>query len=83
MNEVIASFFIDVHQSKAKLTIFHDCNCFLNTSTVHEYSLRQMLMKVLEDSSTSSHPNALYDRHSSWFDIVLRGMWDEEHANMT
>jgi len=42
MTDVMASFFIDVHPSKAKLTLFHDGNYFLIAYTVSAYSLWQI-----------------------------------------
>jgi len=74
MTDVIANAFVEVQPSKAKLTLFLDGNCFLIASTVSEYSLRQMLLRVLADGSTSSLRNALYDRRSSRFDIVFHGL---------
>jgi len=44
MTDVIANLFLDVHQSKAKLSIFLDGNCFVIASTVSVYFLQQMLL---------------------------------------
>ena len=55
MTDVMASLFIDVHLSKAKLTLFREGNCFLIASTVSTYSLRQMLLRVVADGSTVGH----------------------------
>jgi len=74
MTDVIANLFVEVHPSKAKLTLFLVGNCFVIASTVSDYSLRQMLLRVLADGSTSSLRNALYDRRSSRFDIALPGI---------
>jgi len=41
-----------------------------------------MLWRVIVDSSTRSSRNALYDRHSSGFDIAFHGMWAETNPNM-
>ena len=67
----MANLFVDVHPSKAKLTLFGTGNCFLIASTVSAYSLRQMLLRVVADGSTSSLRNAVYDRRSSRFDIAF------------
>jgi len=82
MTDVIANVFVEVHPSKAKLTLFLVGNCILIASTVSEYSLRQMLLKVLADGSTSSLRNALYDHRSSRFDIGFHGIWAETHPNI-
>jgi len=74
MTDVTASLFGDVHLSKAKLSLLRDGNCFLIASMVSEYSLQQMLLGVVADSSTRSPRNALYDCHSSRFDIVFHGI---------
>jgi hypothetical protein len=65
MTDVMASLFVDVHPSKAKLTLFSIGKYFLIACTVSEYSLRQMLLTVVVDGRTSSLGNALYDRRSS------------------
>jgi len=52
MADVIANSLLDVHPSKAKLTLYLDGNCILIASTVGEYSFRQMLPRVLADGST-------------------------------
>jgi hypothetical protein len=49
---MMANLFVDVHQSKATLTLFLDSNCFLIASTVRGYALWQMLFSGLADSST-------------------------------
>jgi len=73
MNDVMANLFVDVHPSSAKLTVFLDGNCFLIASTASEYSLRQMLLKVLADGRMRLLCTVLYDRHSSRFDIAFHG----------
>jgi hypothetical protein len=74
MTDVIPNLFVDIHPSKAKLTLFLDGNCFLIASTVSEDSLRQRLLRVLADGTTSSLRNALYDGRSSMFEIAFQGM---------
>jgi hypothetical protein len=74
MSDVIANLFVDVHLSKAKLTLILDGNCFLIASTVSVHSLRQILLRVLADGNTNSLRNALFDRHSSRFDITFHGI---------
>jgi len=70
----MANLFVDVHLSKAKITLFLDGNWSLISSTVIEYSLRQMLLRGLADGCTSSLGNALYDRRSSWLDLAFHGI---------
>jgi len=60
MTDVMAGLFGDVYPSKAKLTLFRDCNCIIIASMVSAYSLRQMLLLVVADGSTWSSRNALY-----------------------
>jgi len=74
MTDIIANLFIDVHLSKAKLTLFLDGNCFLIASTVSVDPLQQILLRVLAESNTNLLRNALYDRRSTRFDIVFDGM---------
>jgi hypothetical protein len=78
----MANLFVDVHPSKAKLTLFCIGNCFLIASTVSVYSLRQMLLRVVADGSTRSSRNALYDRRSSKFDIAFHGICAETNPNI-
>jgi len=78
----MANLFVDVHPSKAKLTLFRNGNCVLIASTVSAYSLRQMLLRVVADGSTRSSRNALYDRCSSRFDIAFHGICAETNPNM-
>jgi len=78
----MASLIVDVHPSKAKLTLFRNGNCFLIASMVSAYSLRQMLMRVVVDGSTRSSRNALYDRRCSRFDIAFHGIYAETIPNM-
>ena len=78
----MANLFVDVHPSKAKLTLFRDGNCFLIASTVSAYSLRQRLPRVVADGSTRSSRNTLYDRPSSRFDIAFHRIWAETNPYM-
>jgi hypothetical protein len=64
MTDVIAIMFVDMHPSNAKLTLFLDGNCFLIAPIVSEYSLWQMLVRVLADGSISSPRNTLNDHWS-------------------
>jgi len=82
MTKVIGTLFVDVHPSKAKLTLFLDGYCFWIASTVSVYSLRQILLRVLADGNTKSLCNALYERRSSRFDIAFPGIWAETKPNM-
>ena len=74
MPDVMASLFFDVDPYEVKLTLFCDSNYFLIASMVSAYPLRQKLLQVIADGSTSSLRNALYDCPSSRFVIVLHGM---------
>jgi hypothetical protein len=74
MTDVIAYFLVDVHPSKAKLTLFLDGNCFLIVFTVSAYSQQRMIVRVLADGSTRLSHNAIYDRRSSGFDIAFYGI---------
>jgi len=74
MTHVIPNLFVDVHRSKAKPTLFLGSNYFLIASTVSVNSLQQILLMVLAHDNTNSLRNALYDRHSSRFDIALHGI---------
>jgi len=71
----MASVFFDVHLPNATLMFFPDGNCFIDASTVNEYSLSQMILSMEADSSTSSPSNALLDRRSWTFDILFHGIW--------
>jgi hypothetical protein len=71
MTDVIPNLFVDVHPSKAKLTLFLDSNWFLIVSTVSVYSLQQILLRVLPDSNTNSLLNALHEHLSSTFDVAF------------
>ena len=82
MTDVMASLFIDVHPSKAILTLFRDSIYFIIIPTVSAYSLLQMLLRVVEDGSTGSLCNALYDCHNLGFNIVFHGIYAETNRNM-
>jgi len=82
MTDVMASLFLEVHPSKAELTLFRNSNCLVNASTVSAYALRQMLLMVIADGRTRSSRNAFYDRRSSIFDIAFQGMSAETNPNM-
>jgi len=83
MTDVMAILFVDVHPSKAKLTLFHIGNCLLIASTGSAYSLRQMLLRVLADGRTRSSCNALYDHRCTRFDILFHGICAETNPNMS
>ena len=78
----MASLFVDVYPSRAKLTLFGCGNCLVIASTVGAYSLWQMLIRVVPDGRTRSSRNALYDHRRSRFDIAFHGMWAETNPNM-
>jgi len=67
----MANLLVDVHPSKAILTLFLAGNCFLIASTVSDDSLQQILLRVLADGSTNSLCNVLYDNCSSKYDVVF------------
>jgi len=82
MTDGMASLFVDVHLSKAKLNVSLDGNCFLIAFTVNENSLQEMILRVLADCCTSSLRSALYDHSSSRFDIVFQRIWAGINPNM-
>jgi hypothetical protein len=82
MNEVMGNLLVDIHLSKAKLTLFRTGNCFLIASTVSAYSLLQILLMVVADGSIRSSRNALYNRRRSTFDIAFHGIYSEKNPNM-
>ena len=77
----MASFFVDVNQSQAKLTVFRDSNCFIIASTVSAYSLLEMLVRVGAEGSTESLRNAVYDHRSSRLDIAFHAIRAETNRN--
>jgi hypothetical protein len=82
MIDGMASLFVDVHPSKAKLTLFSLGNCFLIASAIKAYSFYQMLLRADADSTATSPRNVLYDCCSSRFDIVLRAICAERNPKM-
>jgi len=66
--------FVDVHPSKAVLTLFRDGKCRLIASTVSAYSLRQILLRFVADSTTRSSRNYFYDCPTSRVDIAFDGI---------
>jgi len=74
MTDFMVSLFIDVHPSNAKLTLFCDSNGFFIASKVSDYSLQQILLRVMVDSSTGPLCNAVYDRYSQRVDIAFCGI---------
>jgi len=83
MTDVIANVFVQVHPSKAKLTLVLDGNCFIIESRVSVYSLRQRLPSLLADGHTNSSCNELCECRSSRFDIPFHEIWAETNSNMT
>jgi len=82
MTDVMVSQFVDAHPSKGKLTSSRDCNCFLIASTVSSYSSHQMLIRVMGEGSTRSLRIAVYDRHSSRFDLEFHEILAKTNPNM-
>ena len=82
MTDVIGSFFVDVHLSEAKPTLFLDANWLLLASTISVYSFRQILLRVLVDGNINSLRNELYDHCSLRIDIVFPGLCAEMKPNM-
>jgi len=74
MADFMASVFIDVHPFKAKVSLFRNSNCFLVSSIVSAYTLRQMALRLVADWGTRSSRNAFYTRCSSRYDIMFYGM---------
>jgi hypothetical protein len=70
----MASLFVVVHPSKAKLNVFRYGNYFIIASTVNAYSLRQMLLQVVATGFTRSLLNDLYGSCSSGLDIAFQGI---------
>jgi len=83
MTDVMGNLFVDVHLSKANLTLFHNHNCFVIASIIRAYSLRQMLPRVVADGSTRSSRNTLSDHQSSRFDIAFHGIWAKTNPYVT
>jgi len=83
MTDIMANLFIDVHLSKAKLSLILDSICFLIVSNVGEYSLGQMMLMLLADGSTGLLRNALYDHRSPWFHLAFHWLWVETNPNMS
>jgi len=82
MTDVMADLFVEVHPSKAKLSLFRNGSWFFIVSTVGAYSLRQMLLRVVTDGRTRTSFNALDDRGSWKFVIAFHGMRAETNPNM-
>jgi len=82
MIDIMASYLLDVHLSKAKLSLFHGGNCILIASMVAVYSHRQMLLRVVANSRTSVLGNAVSDYRSSRFDIAFQRIRAETNPNM-
>jgi len=78
----ITNLFVDVHPSKATLTLFLEGNCFLIAFTVSVYSLGQIILRVVADGNTNSLRNALYECGRSRFDITFHGIWADTNPNM-
>jgi len=77
MTVMPTNLFIDGDPSKDKYILFLDGNYFLIASTVSEYSLWQMSVRVLGYSGTISHRNVFYSHCTSWFHIVFHGIWNK------
>jgi len=82
LTDIMANLFGDVHLSKAKPTSFRDGNCFLIASTASGYSLRELLLRVMVDGSTSSLRNASLDHYIFRFDIAFHGIRAETNTNI-
>jgi len=78
----MAYLLFNIHPSKAKLTLFLDRNCLEIACTVSEYSLRQMLLRVLADGDRSLVCNALYNHRTSKFDKAFQAIWAKTHLNI-
>jgi hypothetical protein len=78
----MVDLFVAVHSSNAMLALLLDGYCFLIASTASEYSLQQMLLRVLADGSTGSLFNALYDHGSSRFDIAFVELLAKTNPNV-
>jgi hypothetical protein len=74
MTDKIPISLVDVHPSNATLTLFVVGNCFLIASIVREYSLQQILLRVLPDGSIELWHTALNVCCNSRLVIAFHGM---------
>ena len=74
MPDVMACLVVDEHLSNSKQTAFRDVNYFSIAYMVSAYSLRQMQLRLVADSSTRLRHNALYYCRSLRFDIAFHGI---------
>ena len=81
MTDILANLQVEVHPSKARLTIFLEGNCIFIASTVSVYCLQQLLQGELGAGSTNPLHNALYDHSSSRFVIAFNGMSAKTNPN--
>lgn len=70
----MASVFVDVQLSKAKLTLFHDGKCVVIASMVNAYCLQVVLLRVVVDGGTNLGRNASFDRRSLRCDIAFHSI---------
>jgi hypothetical protein len=82
MTHVVTNVLDDVNLSKAKPTFCLDGNWFINASNVSEYSLRQILHRVLADSITRLLCNVLHDCHICRYYIAFHGFWADINSNI-
>jgi hypothetical protein len=82
MTDIMNMLFIDVDLSQAKQTLFCDCNCDLIASKVSAYSLGEILLRLIVDSSTRSPRNVFYNCRSSRCNMAFHGMWAETIPTM-
>jgi hypothetical protein len=83
MTDNIASLFVDVHPSKATLTLCFVGNCFLIALMVKKYSLWQILLRELAEGRIRSVGKALNNRRSSRFDITFQGICAETNPSIS
>jgi hypothetical protein len=83
MTDTIASLFIDVHPSRATLTLCFVGNCFLIALMIKEYSLWQILLRVLVEGKIRSVRKALNDCRSERFDTTFQGICAETNPSIS
>jgi len=82
LTDVMANLVVKVHPSQFQLTLFLDGYSFLIASTVSGYSLLQILLSMMRDSSTNLLRNGLYDHPSSSFVIMFHRISAETNLYM-
>ena len=82
MTDKMANLFVDVQPSNAILTLFFVGNCFLIATIVREYSLCQIILRVLAKGSTKLGCKVLNVHRNSRFVIAVHGICGETNPNI-